>query len=233
MSQRECSGFNWPPLSIPAEEPVSISPEAVSRAGHGVFIRTKVAKFAPLPPPRSDLGVATLAACDSVFFSTSFATGVGQPASATTRGNWSSRVRSDPSGFVPVVAMPGESFQSRADAVGQPASCAAIGRISPKPFPFPRSALTRSRRSSHAVPVLPLSIVDGVGQPVSPDPKSLSDVRRADARSAAIFRPDGVSRSFQVRAYKVEPPETVLGSDLLAEDDFRPGVLNEPVPVGP
>lgn len=33
MSQRECAGFNWPPLSIPAEEPISISPEAVSRAG--------------------------------------------------------------------------------------------------------------------------------------------------------------------------------------------------------
>jgi hypothetical protein len=33
MSQRECAGFNWPPLSIPAEQPVSISPEAVSRAG--------------------------------------------------------------------------------------------------------------------------------------------------------------------------------------------------------
>ena len=23
MSQRECAGFNWPPLSIPAQEPVS------------------------------------------------------------------------------------------------------------------------------------------------------------------------------------------------------------------
>jgi hypothetical protein len=33
MSQRECAGFNWPPLSIPAEEPISISPVAVSRAG--------------------------------------------------------------------------------------------------------------------------------------------------------------------------------------------------------
>jgi len=33
MSQRECAGFNWPPLSIPAEEPISISPLAVSRAG--------------------------------------------------------------------------------------------------------------------------------------------------------------------------------------------------------
>jgi hypothetical protein len=33
MSQRGCAGFNWPPLSIAAKEPVSISPEAVSRAG--------------------------------------------------------------------------------------------------------------------------------------------------------------------------------------------------------
>ena len=33
MSQRECAGFNWPPLSIPALEPVSVTPEAVSRAG--------------------------------------------------------------------------------------------------------------------------------------------------------------------------------------------------------
>lgn len=33
MSQRECAGFNWPPLSILASEPVSISPEAVSRTG--------------------------------------------------------------------------------------------------------------------------------------------------------------------------------------------------------
>src|SRR5690606_13441706 len=33
MSQRECAGFNWPPLSIPAIEPVRISPEAVSREG--------------------------------------------------------------------------------------------------------------------------------------------------------------------------------------------------------
>jgi hypothetical protein len=33
INQRECAGFNWPELSIPAQEPVSSSPEAVSRAG--------------------------------------------------------------------------------------------------------------------------------------------------------------------------------------------------------
>nr|CUV15598.1 protein of unknown function [Ralstonia solanacearum] len=35
MSQRECAGFNWPPPSIAAQKPVSISPEAVRRAGPG------------------------------------------------------------------------------------------------------------------------------------------------------------------------------------------------------
>lgn len=33
INQRECAGFNWPPATIPAQEPVSISPEASKRAG--------------------------------------------------------------------------------------------------------------------------------------------------------------------------------------------------------
>src|SRR5574340_630881 len=33
MSQRECAGFNCPPLVIPASEPINISPVTVSRAG--------------------------------------------------------------------------------------------------------------------------------------------------------------------------------------------------------
>jgi len=40
---------------------------------------------------------------------------------AATLGSWSSLFRVLPSGFVPVVSMPGVSFQSRDDAVGQPA----------------------------------------------------------------------------------------------------------------
>jgi hypothetical protein len=35
------------------------------------------------------------------------------------RGNWSNRPRVVPSGFVPVSDIPGESFQSRLDAVAQ------------------------------------------------------------------------------------------------------------------
>ena len=46
MSQRECAGFNWPPLSIPAEDPVSSSPLAVRRIGcGGAFFSISVAKL--------------------------------------------------------------------------------------------------------------------------------------------------------------------------------------------
>jgi hypothetical protein len=38
ISQRECAGFNWPPPGIPAEEPVSICPLAVNRAGWSVRV---------------------------------------------------------------------------------------------------------------------------------------------------------------------------------------------------
>ena len=55
----------------------------------------------------------------------------GPEASAATLGNWSSRVRSDPSGFVPVVAMPGVSFQSRLLHVGHPAKAASAGNAPP------------------------------------------------------------------------------------------------------
>jgi hypothetical protein len=57
----------------------------------------------------------------------------------------------------------------------------------------------------------------------------LSDVGRADARSAGIDRPDGVARSFHVSLYKVEPSEAVFARNLLAKDDWRAALLNEPV----
>jgi hypothetical protein len=37
MSERECSGFDGPPTTVPAEEPVRISPDAVRRIGPGGF----------------------------------------------------------------------------------------------------------------------------------------------------------------------------------------------------
>ena len=50
MSQRECAGFNWPEFSISAEEPVSISPEAVNRNGNAMSLRQNIS-FADGPGP--------------------------------------------------------------------------------------------------------------------------------------------------------------------------------------
>lgn len=55
----------------------------------------------------------------------------------------------------------------------------------------------------------------GVGHPVQP----LSDVRRADARSAQISRPEGVCLCFQVSVNKVEPSEAVLARNLGPDAD--------------
>jgi hypothetical protein len=148
MSQRECAGFNWPPPPIPAEEPVSISPEATSRAG------PHIAACVFKPPLR-------FPSISRVPF-VSLVAGVSQPASHTTR---------------------------------------------------PRSAL--SGTSTSGLPPSFQSRVVGVGH----EPQPLPDVRRADARSAQIRRPDGVALSFQVSLNKVEPPKAVFACNLLAKDD--------------
>ena len=69
----------------------------------------------------------------------------------------------------------------------------------------------------------------GVGHPV----ESLSDVRRTEARSAGIDRPDGVVRTFQVSLYKVEPLQAVTTCNLLAKADDRSAGLDEPEEVRP
>jgi hypothetical protein len=69
----------------------------------------------------------------------------------------------------------------------------------------------------------------GVGHEV----ESLPDVRRADARSAGIRRPDGVTRSLQVSRNKVEPREARAARNLFAKHDVRAALADEPEPVGP
>ena len=80
MSQRECAGFNWPPSHIPAEEPVSISPESVKRAGpfarDAIPLRLTVAFVPFFRRPVGD-GID----CDPSAFP---AVGVGHPASQAT-----------------------------------------------------------------------------------------------------------------------------------------------------
>lgn len=73
MSQRECPGFNWPPLAVSAEDPVSSCPVAVSRAGPcGTVQRSTVLRDESLFP------ASLLPFCAGVP-----AIGVGQPASDT------------------------------------------------------------------------------------------------------------------------------------------------------
>lgn len=132
MSQRECAGFNWPPLSIPASEPVSISPEAVSRAGPTVCASTCsdviAVRLAPVPslsPMR-----CFIARCASGDFPSSFATGVGQPAKSTTSFSVTCTLR--PSGVLPSAVVPSGGFCPPLGVVGvgHPASSTVLRLLS-------------------------------------------------------------------------------------------------------
>lgn len=106
MSQRGCAGLNWPPLSIPAEDPVSISPEAVSRAGaaaNGIWslmFEQPALSFARVSASSERIGKASM-----VF-------GVAQPASHAERPN---------SALTGTFGHSPPSFQSRVVGIGQPA----------------------------------------------------------------------------------------------------------------
>jgi hypothetical protein len=93
MSQRECAGFNWPPLSISAVEPVSISPEAISRAGAFGLQYSTVFRLLSLFP------AALFPFCAGVP-----AIGVGQPANVAVWPRLTATFR--PSGVLPVTLNP-------------------------------------------------------------------------------------------------------------------------------
>ena len=226
INQRECAGFNWPELSIPAEEPVSISPEAVSRAGP---VKSAVVRRSISPSP-----------CGPAPF-VSLVRGVGHPLSSATVLRLLSLF---PASLLPFCAgVP-------AIGVGQPAIAASAGSAPPAWFgpPFdpsvargvfqPACHTTLPRRpfSGTFTSGLPPSLwsrVVGVGQPFRCPVEPLADVGRAEARSAEIDSPAGVTRSFQVSLYKVEPVEAVLARNLLAKDDRRAALLDEEMPCRP
>lgn len=106
-------------------------------------------------------------------------------------------------------------MKTPAFGVGQPANCAAVCKFKP-PSRF---------REPAPVPLLPI----GVGHPI----QSLSDMRRAEARSAGIHRPAGVARRFHVSLYKVEPCKAVTACNLLAKDRDRATLADEMVECGP
>ena len=63
----------------------------------------------------------------------------------------------------------------------------------------------------------------GVGQPV----KSLSDMRRARARSAQIGGPDLISHCLQVSTYSSEPVTSSRARNLLSKRDCRSALADE------
>jgi hypothetical protein len=136
--------------------------------------------------------------------------GVGQPAAHTARPK---------SAFTGTVPSLEPSLWSRVVGVGHPHNITKSFRS------FDRSGF--SARFAWPPPVP--SLLCAVGHPIKP----LSDMRCAEARSADIECPDGVTRSFQVCRYKVEPTEAVFACNLLAKDEARSALLNEPVERGP
>ena len=63
-------------------------------------------------------------------------------------------------------------------------------------------------------PVLSASSAFGVGRPV----ESVPDVRGTDARRAEYRSPDGVTCSFQISVYKVEPRPASRAFNLLSNE---------------
>jgi hypothetical protein len=96
-------------------------------------------------------------------------------------------------------------------------------------FASPAADTRPLRGSSATCPRFSASFALAVGHEVEP----LPDVRRADARSAQIRRPDGVTLTFQVSRNNVEPSESVAGRNLLPKANVRATLADEPEPCGP
>lgn len=74
-----------------------------------------------------------------------------------------------------------------------------------------------------------LSHAVAVGHPLSNEPESLPDVRSTDARSRDTGCPEGVTDSFHVSLYKVEPAMSNRCFNLLTKDDVRLALCDEVV----
>ena len=206
MSQRECAGFNWPSFAISAWDPVGVGPESASWA-----CRFSAVNDTPHAPFSAALRARN---CSGVPPASSFV-GVPQPASIAT--SFSGRE------FLPC-RFESPDFQSRAAAVGQLASTAAIDKSCGEPL----RSISRNDPSRERTFFSP-SALRAVGHPIQP----VSDVRSTDARSRKRDRPEGVVQAFQVILNKVEPRFCVLARNLLSKDDCRAALADEVEPARP
>ena len=129
-------------------------------------------------------------------------------------------------------------FESATVTVGQPAVSATTFRVSK----IDASGVAHPATSVRFGPPSLLrpgdgprsqSAVTGVGQPDRSPVQPLSDVRRADARSAQIGGPDGIAQVLQVSAYSGEPRPAVRACSLLAKHRWRSALRDEALHVGP
>ncbi|MEG3175882.1 hypothetical protein U1872_06540 [Sphingomonas sp. RB3P16] len=210
MSQRECAGFNWPPLSIPAEKPVSRSPWTVSRAG---LSRTHTAAW----------------------FSVMF--GVVKWSDGCRAESVVVVVVGHPDKVYLTCSLSGRAFEPHRSKVAPFQSLVVVVVVVIQELSIAKSFRSfdlNGFNARFACPPPDPSLACGVGQLInSGEPETLSDVRRPDARSAQIDRPAGVIRSFQVSLNKVEPTESVLARNLFSKDVRRAALLDEIVPSGP
>ena len=143
---------------------------------------------------------------------------VGQPAKLATCGKLT--VALLPSGRLPVALA---SF-----AICDPLALPTVGLGQPDRRAVSLSDMPFVPLRQPPSSVVPLwSRVVGVGHEVN----SLADMRAAEARSAEIARPEGVTRSFQVSRYKIEPVERAC--NLFANEDWRAALADEIEPCGP
>jgi len=99
--------------------------------------------------------------------------------------------------------------------LAQAAVAAIVGRSAPGPL----------GASSNSAP----RIVGVVGHEVDP----LPDVRRAEAASRKIDRPDGVIKRFERYENIVEPACPNRSINLLTKDRCRAALADEPMPMRP
>ncbi len=210
MSQRECTGFNWPPASIAAQEPVSISPRAVRRAGPGSNVNA--CSLNGLPRVCSARCATNsgepLAECQSL------ALGVAQPETNATVFRLLS--------LLPAALLP---FRAGVPAigVGHPVKHTAAARSGPW------LRIASAKPPANDLTPFAASAAVGVGHPVEP----VADVRGTDARSRKRDRPDGVVHGFHVILYKVDPSIRVVARNLLSKNNCRSALADEVVPGWP
>src|SRR6185295_10518980 len=141
MSQRECSGFNWPgdrrPAGgISAEDPLGIPPESASCA-----CRDREVKDTPIAVP----------SWRAAFFLARKASGVPPASWAAGVAHVASRATSLSGRALSPCLLLAPDFQSRAVGVGQLAVCAVVGRSCPVlTRRFPPLAPSLARAVGHA-----------------------------------------------------------------------------------